>query len=474
MRRPTRYRSNDGKKNLQTQCLAEKYRETEQFLAQVRLRLVQQKTPENLTQHFEEGLRDAFARDARSIVEELFNDRQLVPDDTLPLPGEVVHSARPVNVQTLFGSIVLKRRYLYHPNSHNGRAPLDLSLDLVGRHTPAVAKLICLASANSASYHEAGETLNAFTGLHLDERSHHRLVNRLAPDLREAVGTLQPPASLKPIPVLYVENDGTGVPSRAKELAGRPGKQPDGTAKTREAKLGCVFTQTSTDKDGAPMRDPDSTSYVGTMGDCRESGKLLRAEAIRRGLALAQTTVFLGDGAAWIWENARLYFPTAIQILDFYHAVEHLGVLVKTLYGDSEFSTAQQSVWASELKRSDALGIIAQAEGLLESLPDLDQEKQDIVRREIAYFTTHAERTRYGYFREQGYFIGSGVIEAGCKSVIGARLKQSGMFWSGSGAENILGLRCLIKSPHFQAAWQARRPIIAARQSKARRWKAAS
>ena len=150
MRRPTGCRANCGKKTLQTQCLAEKYRETEQFLAQVRLRLVQQKTPENLTQHFGEGLRDAFARDARRIVEELFNDRQLVPDDTRPLPGEAVHSARPVNVQTLFGPIVLKRRYLHHPNSHNGRAPLDLSLDLVGHHTPAVAKLICLASANSA------------------------------------------------------------------------------------------------------------------------------------------------------------------------------------------------------------------------------------------------------------------------------------------------------------------------------------
>jgi hypothetical protein len=413
-------------------------------------------------------------------VEELLNDRQLVPDDTQPLPGETVRSARPITVQTLFGPIVLKRRYFHHPKSHSGRAPLDLGLDIIENHTPAVAKLICLACVNSTSYHEAGETLNTFTGLKLQERTHHRLINRLAPDLREALGTLQTPAVPKPIPIpipipiLYVENDGTGIPSRAKDLAGRQGKQPDGTAKTREAKLGCVFTQTTTDKDGHPMRDPDSTSYVGTMGDCRESGALLRAEAIRRGLALAKIIIFIGDGAAWIWENARLFFPTAIQILDFYHAVEHLGVLVKALYGDGAFSAAQQDIWASELKRSDARGIIAQAEALLESMPDLEEEKQDIVRREIAYFTTHAARTRYGYFREQGYFIGSGVIEAGCKSIIGRRLKQSGMFWSGSGAENILSLRCLIKSQHFENAWQARHQIIAARQSKARRWEAAS
>lgn len=96
------------------------------------------------------------------------------------------------------------------------------------------------------------------------------------------------------------------------------------------------------------------------------------------------------------------------------------------------------------------------------------------MRREIAYFTTHIERTRYGYFRSQGYFIGSGVIEAGCKTVIGQRLKQSGMFCGEAGAENILQLRCLLKSPHFEAAWQARRPLIAARQAKAHRWSQAA
>lgn len=425
----------------------------------------------------ETGLRDAFFRDARHIVEELLNDRQLVPDDTPSLPGETVHPNRPIKVQTLFGTIELGRRYFHHPASHSGRAPLDLTLDLTEQHTPAVAKLICQASANAgSSYHEAADILHTFTGLRLEERSFHRLVNRLAPDLTEALPTLPPPAATKPIsiPILYVENDGTGVPSRPEDLAGRPGKQPDGTARTREAKLGCVFTQTSLDENDQPMRDPDSTSYVGTMGDCRASGEQLRAEAIRRGLALAQILIFLGDGAAWVWENARLYFPSAIQILDFYHAVEHLGVLARALFGTGQFSAAQQSAWASELKRSDARGILAQARRLLAANPDLDAERQETARREIAYFTTHRERTRYGYFREQGYFIGSGVIEAGCKCVIGGRLKQSGMFWGQAGAENVLQLRCLLKSPHFEATWQARRALLPARQAKARRWSKAS
>ena len=426
---------------------------------------------ENLTQWFETGLRDAFARDARRMVGDLLNDRQLVPDDAVPLPGETVHRNRAIPVHTLFGTITLKRRYFHHAKSHSGRAPLDLTLDLTERHTPALAKLIARAAATGASYHEAAENLAAFTGLPLDERSLHRLVNRLAPELAEALPNV-PPAATKPIPVMNIEVDGTGVPSRPAELDGRPGKQPDGTARTREAKLGCVFTQTSRDKDGDPMRDPDSTSHVGTMGDCRAIGELLRAEAIRRGLAFALTVVYLGDGAAWVWENARLFFPTAIQILDFYHAVEHLGELARALFGEGEFAKAQQSAWASELKRADARGILGQAARLLEANPELDPERREAAQREIAYFTTHRERTRYGDFRERGYFIGSGVIEAGCKAVIGRRLKQPGMFWGESGAEHILQLRCLIKSPHFEAAWQARRPLIAASQAKARHWKA--
>ena len=423
----------------------------------------------------ETGLRDAFARDARRIVEDLLNDRQLIPDDTPPLPGETVHNNRPIPVHTLFGTITLKRRYFHHANSHSGRAPLDLTLDLTEHHTPALAQLICQASANAGdSYQEAANILTVFTGLQLEARSFHRLINRLTPELTAALPSLAPTADTKPIPILYIENDGTGVPCRPEELAGRPGKQPDGSARTREAKLGCVFTQTTTDAEGNPMRDPGSTSYVGTMGDCRESGEQLRAEALRRGLALAQIVIFLGDGAAWIWENARLFFPTAIQILDFYHAVEHLGVLARALFGDGEFGTAQQKAWASELKRSDVHGILEQAGRLLAVNPDLDEQRQETARREMAYFTTHIERTRYGYFRQQGYFIGSGVIEAGCKAVIGRRLKQSGMFWGEAGAENILQLRCLLKSPHFPAAWQARRPILAARQAKARRWSQAS
>ena len=209
------------------------------------------------------------------------------------------------------------------------------------------------------------------------------------------------------------------------------------------------------------------------MGDCRKSGEQLRAEAFLRGLALARILIFLGEGAPGSGKTPASTSPRHSNP----RLLSRCGTpwrLARALFGEGEFAAAKQHAWASELKRSDAQGILEQAARLLAATPDLGEERQATVGREIAYFTTHAERTRYGPFRAQGYFIGSGVVEAGCKSVIGRRLKQSGMFWSEAGAENILQLRCLLRSPHFDAAWQARRPILVARQTKARRWKQAS
>jgi len=302
-------------------------------------------------------------------------------------------------------------------------------------------------------------------------------VAELAPGLREALATLPAPPrqAAAAVPVLYVSNDGTGVPMRREELEGVAGKQPDGSAHTREAKLGCVFTQSATDKNGEPVRDADSTSYVGTFQGCREAGILLRQEALRRGYGTALQVICLGDGAAWVWENARTNFPGAIQILDFYHASEHAGTLAAALWGAGTTKAKQtQGDWCHQMKAADTTRMIKQATRLLRTSSTLSAMQRDEAQREINYFTTHARRTEYGRFRAQGWFIGSGVVEAGCKTVVGRRLKQSGMFWSKRGGEDLLSLRCLMMGPHFDAAWNARRPILAAQRLKARRWSASS
>lgn len=421
----------------------------------------------------EQELRAALLRDGRRMVEQLLNDRALLPDAQAPRALETHHRERPCRVQTLFGPIVLRRSYYHHAKSHTGRCPLDEALDLVaGSHTPALARLICRASTHSGSFNQAASDLNDYSGLQLDSRSFPRLVSEVAPGLRQALATLPaaPPAT-GAIPVLYVSSDGTGVPMRREELEGIAGKQPDGSARTREVKLGCVFTQSTTDENGEALRDANSTSYIGTFQGCREAGILLRQEALRRGYGTAREVVYLGDGAAWVWENARANFPDAVQILDFYHASEHAGALAAALWGsDPGKAREMQSTWCHQMKATDSSTMIEQAQDLLQDSLTLSAAQREEAQREINYFTTHARRTRYGEFRSRGWFIGSGVVEAGCKTVVGRRLKQSGMFWSQSGGEDILSLRCLMLSPQFDAAWDARRSILATQRSKARHW----
>jgi Uncharacterised protein family (UPF0236) len=424
----------------------------------------------------ETGLRDAVFADMRLLIEGLFNDRTLVSDSEPARPLEVIHKDRSAHVQTLFGRIELRRQYYYHTKAHTGRHPLDHALDLVRGNTPGIARIICRASAQSASYEAAAKDIHAYTGQQLHGRNFGRFIAQVMPELRQANAALPaPPKSAPAIPILYVGSDGTGVPLRRSELLGVKGRQSDGSARTREAKLGCVFTQTSTDSQGNPQRDANSTTYVGTFEDCRALGTLLRAEALRRGYARAQRTVYLGDGAAWIWENARLNFPDAVQILDFYHASEHLGELARALHGAGERAKSLQSTWCHELKAQSAAPIIEQAQRQLEAQRgELSAEAIASSEREIAYLSTNLERTRYGRFRAQGYFIGSGVVEAGCKTVVGRRLKQSGMFWSHRGGDDLLALRCMILGPSFSEIWQARLPILRTMRAKAPKWSRAS
>ena len=120
------------------------------------------------------------------------------------------------------------------------------------------------------------------------------------------------------------------------ELRGRRGKQADGSAKTREAKLGCVFTQTTTDAKGFPVRDPRSTSFVGAIESAENFGWRIYGEAVRRGLTQAQQAVVLGDGAEWVKNLAQMHFPEATFIIDLYHARQHVSELCKILLTSNE------------------------------------------------------------------------------------------------------------------------------------------
>jgi hypothetical protein len=398
------------------------------------------------------GLRAALTQDARRLLESLYQGSDLTRSQQAGRPGEKCHAARPKEIETLFGPITVRRDYFYCEATGEGRAPLDEALGLVQGYSPALVRLACRAAAR-LGYASASEDLAALALIELDGKQIQRLVQLAAPAVAAAgtqVRTAQE-ASADSIPLLYIEVDGTGVPMVADALAGRTGKQPDGSAKTREAKLGCVFTQTRLDAEGRPERDYQSTTYVGSFEPAAEFGGRIRAEALRRGLGRAQQVVLLGDGAAWIWELGRVNFPDAVQILDLFHALERLHTLCEGLYGaDSAAAKSHEERWQQMFKQDQVGEVIAAARV---RLADLDTPPSSDLDKQIAFFEHHRHRMLYLSYRNRGFFCGSGVIEAGCKTVVGQRLKQSGMFWSEPGAQNILSLRCLLLSHLWDPCW---------------------
>ncbi|MDR3561749.1 MAG: hypothetical protein P4N59_09985 [Negativicutes bacterium] len=208
------------------------------------------------------------------------------------------------------------------------------------------------------------------------------------------------------------------------------------------------------------MRDYESTTYVSSFSGIDEFGPVLRQEALRRGLGLALRVVLLIDGAEGLAHMGRLCFSNALQIVDFYHALEHAGQVLVALLGSKEHPEYQTRLgqWAKKLLDDKVEQLIAQARK-----ESLGRSQAQAVEDELTYFVNNVARMQYGTFRRQGFFIGSGVIEAGCKTVIGTRCKQSGMFWSEPGAENILALRCIQSSRRLADFWKNRLNDHAAR-----------
>lgn len=379
-----------------------------------------------------------------------------------PKPGQQRKGRVTLSVHCIFGSFELNRDYYYHEGKKEGHYPADAALGLQGDTTPALARLISLEGADESSYQKAENHLRETGGIEVSARQIQRLVQPVgaaaqAWQQREA---LTPDPGTKPAPVMYVSADASGVPMRKGELEGRKGKQSDGGSKTRMAYLGCVFTQHKRDEEGSPIRDHESTTYVSSFGSIDEFGPMLRQEAIRRGMALALQVVVLIDGAIGLAKMGVDCFRSAIQIVDFYHALEHAGQVLVALLGSKDHPDYQPRLrrWAKRLLKDQVEALIAQARAECAG-----SARADAVEKELNYFVSNVARMQYGTFRRQGFFIGSGVVEAGCKTVIGARCKQSGMFWGERGAENILALRCIHSSRRLDQFWKERLNDQAAR-----------
>lgn len=364
---------------------------------------------------------------------------------------------------TMLGEIDYERSYYACtcPGCNGRIFPKDALLDVESTSfSPGVRRLMARLGARD-SFAKGEEDLFIFSGIHVGEKDIERVSEAIGADIekleqiqRKTIFEENIPAviSKETIATMYIAYDGTGVPVTKRETAGRKGKQEDGSAKTREAKLGCVFTQVGTDSQGRPVRVDGSTTYTGAIETAEDFGQRLYAEALTRGLMHTKTVVVLGDGARWIWNLAEMHFPEARHIVDLYHAREHLYALYKLIAPSGSRDDLQAKEWLAWLEAGAMEKIIASASLLL---PD-DGRIGKMANTEIDYFRNNAERMRYAEFRANQFFVGSGVVEAACKNIIAARMKKSGAKWSVRGANAIIALRCSLASSRFEDYWANR------------------
>ncbi len=362
---------------------------------------------------------------------------------------------------TVLGPVTLRRAWYHCAECEHGFAPRDAELGVAGASlSPGLAAMNDIAAA-AGPFAKASGLLAGLAGVHLTVKRVERAAEASGAAQAAAVGersaaiagrklVVLPPS---PCPdMLYGAIDGTGVTMTARETAGREGKGEDGRARTREIKLAVFFTQDDLDDDGYPVRDRDSGSYIATFEPAAVFGGLVKAEGIRRGADHVRQLTILGDGAPWIWGIATAKFPEATQIVDLFHAREHLSDLARSL----EFMLGdRKDEWLAarleDLDYGDIDGICAAARVF-----PLAGVKKDELNTALGYFEHNAPRMRYKWFRSRGLFVGSGVVESGCKAVIGQRLKLSGMRWTVTGADAIATLRCQQASRPEDRMWPPR------------------
>ena len=362
---------------------------------------------------------------------------------------------RSKTVLTVVGPVQVRRPYYLCTHCNEGQHPVDVQLGIANQESsPGVRRMEAVVGGNVA-FARGCEPLKALAGLEVTAKAIERTAEAVGSDIaaleraeiERAKQLVLPIVTKEHIPKLYVLMDGTGVPVVAAETEGRLGKIEGQRAHTRECKLGCVFTQAAVDGKGRPIRDPDSTTYVGAIESAEDFGLRLYTEAWRRGWEWAEIKIVMGDGAIWIWNLADRHFPGAIQIVDLYHAREHLWAVAALLFPNN---SAKQKRWMSSHQKLLDGGRVKQLVKRIRKIESDNIEVSQKLAQEAEYFERNAHRMRYPEFRQQGLFVGSGVIEAGCKTVIGVRLKCSGMFWTVRGANAIIALRCCLLNGRFE------------------------
>lgn len=330
---------------------------------------------------------------------------------------------------TLHGELVVVRAYYYCRSCRKGFCPLDKALGLgPGECTRSVQSLLARFTSHM-SFALAAEELEIVCGIRLSattmqtysKRIGQMLAQKWETHLRQVRAGLYPTSSDR-VKRLYCSMDGVMV-----HIGGE----------WREVKLAATYQRAA---NGRAWK----TRYYASLEKSHIFGPKMRCLADMTGADRCSDVVMLGDGAPWIWQETGKYFPRSVQILDYYHLTEHLAVIASARFGAETSSAKEWLKCQKERLLSDKVDLVSLD---IREWKPRKKAKVEARRKALDYLSEHSHRVAYGTLRDQGYYIGSGVIEAGAKSVVKARMTASGMRWEEPGATAMLHL-----STHWKSA----------------------
>lgn len=344
---------------------------------------------------------------------------------------------------SLCGEQILRRAYYYCGACGRGLSPVDAKLGLDSCCTSTAVRTRVARLAAWIPFERLSKELEVLLDLRLSKNTCERIAeavgNRIKSQktLEEAEVFSGNAASPDVSPDrIYIGIDGTGVPMRG--------------GGTRESKTGIIYET----RERVGRTEVVGSEYLATLERVDSFGEQVYARAFRRGVENARDVACLGDGASWIWRSFAHHYPNGVQILDYYHASEHLAMVANAWYGEG---TDAAKHWL-KARQTDLLSdCVESVIRSMRSWKPADDESKELRRLNLNYFTGNKDRMRYATLSANGYHIGSGLVESACKTVVGMRLKGSGMRWSQPGAEAMLSLRAsLLTNPELNLAQYAR------------------
>ncbi|MCB8943998.1 MAG: ISKra4 family transposase [Ardenticatenaceae bacterium] len=351
-------------------------------------------------------------------------------------------------LHTLFGKVAVTRAYYLCPTCHQGTYPLDKKLGL--RPNALSAELARLAAMVGVQlpFGTGRDLLEALILVSVSDQAMGKATRQVGDKVVDKETVEQKRAQDESFRLqqrrerrrplrLYGTMDATKVHIR-----------DDGEHRWRDLKIGAWFEasgQPPTSPEGQWSIQAKNIHYYTDICSANEFGDLLWSSGLAHDAQLAHELVMLGDGAEWIWNLVATHFPKAIQILDWFHACEHLLPVAQAAFAAPQ----DQKIWVTQMKQLMWEGQIEELIAACDTL--LTTCSSDVIRITANYFQTHKERMQYAHFRKQGYQIGSGTIESAAKQIGLMRMKVPGAIWNEDNARLVAKARAAYLSDQWQS-----------------------